>query len=116
MVELRCSLDLALAIGAEVPGTRKHLQQLRGDGNMIVIHYADFAPLLLALAIRAGRTCRGPADERQSRVSPPISQWYSGGLGVVWDEGLNLHSRRELMDWGAARTAIHRFGLRNGGT
>ena len=46
MVELRCSLDLALAIGAEVPGTRKHLQQLRGDGNMIVIHYADFAPPL----------------------------------------------------------------------
>jgi hypothetical protein len=31
--------------------------------------------------------------------SPRILQWYSGGLGVVWDEGLNLHSRRKLMDW-----------------
>jgi hypothetical protein len=32
--------------------------------------------------------------------SPPrVLQWYSGGLGVVWDEGLNLHSRAELMRW-----------------
>jgi hypothetical protein len=46
MIELPCSLDLALAIGAEVPGTRKHLEQLRDDGNMIVIHHADFAPPL----------------------------------------------------------------------
>jgi hypothetical protein len=32
--------------------------------------------------------------------SPPrILQWYSGGLGVVWDERLDLHSRGELMRW-----------------
>jgi hypothetical protein len=28
-----------------------------------------------------------------------VLQWYSGGLGVVWDEKLDLHSRGELMRW-----------------
>jgi hypothetical protein len=33
-------------------------------------------------------------------LSPPrVLQWYSGGLGVVWDEGLNLLSHDELERW-----------------
>lgn len=32
--------------------------------------------------------------------SPPrVLQWYSGGLSVVWDERLDLHTRGELMRW-----------------
>ena len=31
--------------------------------------------------------------------SPPRVLRYSGDLGVVWDEKLDLHSRGELMRW-----------------
>jgi hypothetical protein len=30
---------------------------------------------------------------------PRVLQWYSGGLGVVWDEILNLHNHGELKRW-----------------
>jgi hypothetical protein len=46
MIVLHCSLDLALALGCEVPGTQYHPEEFREGANMIAIRYADYTPPL----------------------------------------------------------------------
>jgi hypothetical protein len=46
MIELRCSLSIALALGSEGPSTRKHLEQLLDDANVIRVSYAACKPPL----------------------------------------------------------------------
>jgi hypothetical protein len=46
MIELRCDLSLALALGAEVPGTQKYIERFRDDDGAISVFYsADTPPL-----------------------------------------------------------------------
>jgi hypothetical protein len=47
MIELRCnSLDLALALGAHLPGTRNHAEKMGRDGDLIRVYYSEQLPPL----------------------------------------------------------------------
>jgi hypothetical protein len=47
MVELRCnSLDLALVLGAHLPGTQNHAETMARDGDLIRVLYSEQLPAL----------------------------------------------------------------------
>jgi hypothetical protein len=46
MVELRCSLDVALALGAHLPVTRNRAEKMARDGDLIRVRYNEQLPAL----------------------------------------------------------------------
>jgi hypothetical protein len=42
-----------------------------------------------------------PSPLKRPAGQPVVLRWHPGGAGALWDENLNFHSRRELLDWAA---------------